>query len=109
MVSMKQIRAWSRSVAAQFRPDRIILFGSYAYGKPCEDSDVDLLVVLSHDGLAARKASEIRLALPSDVPVDVIVRSPEKVRERLRMNDFFVREIMEKGLVLYASGNKRMA
>jgi len=109
MVSMKQIRDWSRSVASQFKPDRIILFGSYAYGKPREDSDVDLLVVLPHDGLAARKASEIRLALPSDVPVDVIVRSPEKIRERLRMNDFFVREITEKGLVLYASGSKRMA
>jgi predicted nucleotidyltransferase len=108
MVSMKQIRDWSRSVAAQFKPDRIILFGSYAYGKPQEDSDVDLLVVLPHEGLAARKASEIRLALPSDVPVDVIVRSPEKIRERLRMNDFFVREITEKGLVLYANGNKRM-
>jgi predicted nucleotidyltransferase len=109
MVSIRQIREWSRSVAAQFKPERIILFGSYAYGRPREDSDVDLLVVLSHEGLAARKASEIRLALPSNVPVDVIVRSPEKLRERLQMNDFFMRDIMEKGLVLYASGNKRMA
>jgi uncharacterized protein len=109
MVSMKQIRDWSRSVAVLFKPDRIIMFGSYAYGKPREDSDVDLLVVLRHEGLAARKASEIRLALPSGIPVDVIVRSPEKIRERLRMNDFFVREITEKGLVLYASGNTRMA
>ena len=109
MVSMKNICEWTRLIYAQFKPERIILFGSYAYGKPRDDSDVDLLVVLRHDGPAARKASEIRLVLPSNVPVDVIVRSPEKIRERLRMNDFFVREILEKGLVLYAAGNKRMA
>jgi predicted nucleotidyltransferase len=49
MVRMKQIRDWSRRVAKQFNPERIILFGSYAYGKPREDSDVDLLVVLRHE------------------------------------------------------------
>jgi predicted nucleotidyltransferase len=109
MVKMKQIRNWSRTVAAQFKPERIILFGSYAYGTPRKDSDVDLLVILPHDGFAARKASEIRLTLPADVSIDVLVRSSERVRERLSMNDFFVREIIDKGIVLYAAGNQRMA
>lgn len=101
MVQMKQIRDWSRRLAEQFKPERIILFGSYAYGKPREDSDVDLLVVLHHDSVAAKAASDIRMALPHDVSVDVMVRSPEKFRERLKMKDFFMREIAEKGLVLY--------
>ena len=88
-------------MAKQFKPERIILFGSYAYGKPQEDSDVDLLVVLSHESVSAKVASDIRMALPHDVPFDVIVRSPAKFRERLGMKDFFMRDIAEKGLVLY--------
>ena len=101
MVQMRQIRDWSRRLAKQFKPERIILFGSYAYGKPREDSDVDLLVVLRHESVAARTASDIRMALPHDISIDVIVRSPEKFRERLKMKDFFMRDIAEKGLVLY--------
>ncbi|MEI8139903.1 MAG: nucleotidyltransferase domain-containing protein [bacterium] len=101
MVQMRQIRDWSRCLAKQFKPERIILFGSYAYGKPREDSDVDLLVVLRHESVAAKAASDIRMALPHDVSIDVIVRSPEKFRERLKMKDFFMRDIAEKGLVLY--------
>ena len=101
MVQMRQIRDWSRRLAKQFKPERIILFGSYAYGKPREDSDVDLLVVLRHESIAAKTASDIRMTLPHDVSIDVIVRSPEKFRERLRMKDFFMRDIAEKGLLLY--------
>ena len=102
MVSMKEIRGWSRKVAAQFKPEKIILFGSYAYGEPREDSDVDLRVVLAHGDIAAQKASEIRLSLPSSTSIDVIVRSPEKLRQRLKMYDFFLMEVVEKGIVLYA-------
>ena len=101
MVRLRQIRAWSQRVVKQFKPERIILFGSYAHGVPREDSDVDLLVVLRHESVAAKVASDIRMALPHDVPIDVIVRSPERYRERLAMNDFFMRDIAEKGLVLY--------
>ena len=92
----------------QFKPERIILFGSYAYGRPREDSDVDLLVVLRHEAVAARTASDIRMALPYDVSIDVIVRSPEMFRQRLKMKDCFMREIAEKGLVLYEARNPRM-
>jgi uncharacterized protein len=93
-------------VARQFKPERIILFGSYAQGTPRKDSDVDLLVVLRHGSVAAKVASDIRMALPHDVPIDVIVRSPERYRERLAMNDFFMRDIAEKGLVLYEARSR---
>jgi predicted nucleotidyltransferase len=105
MVTKNNIEDWASALAKQFKPEKIILFGSYAYGKPGKDSDVDLLVILRHKESAIKKASDIRLALPSEVPVDVIVRTPERVQERLAINDFFMREIMERGQVLYAAGN----
>jgi uncharacterized protein len=58
MVTRRQIRAYAEEIARQFRPRRIILFGSYAYGKPTRDSDVDLLVVTPHKALGANKATE---------------------------------------------------
>ena len=94
-----------RTVATKFKPQRIILFGSYAYGAPDDDSDVDLMVVMDHDGVAAKKAAEIRLALPRDLAIDVIVRSPENIRQRLADNDFFIEEVTKKGRLLYETSN----
>ncbi len=108
MITKNKIKNFALQVARRFNPEKIILFGFYAYGNPEEESDVDLLVILDHHDSAVAKASDIRLALPAEVPVDVIVRTPERVKERLAMNDFFMREIIEKGQVLYAankSGN----
>jgi len=101
----EEIRKWVNQLVSRFSPEKIILFGSYAYGQPTADSDVDLLVVMSHTGSDIRKASEIRMALPVTVPIDVIVRSPKKIQERLKMGDFFIQEIMEKGTILYATSH----
>ena len=103
MVDTRQIEAVVKRLVAQFHPERVILFGSYAYGEPTPDSDIDLMVIMQHEGVAARKAADIRLVLPDDVSIDLIVRSPEKVEERLRMNDAFMHEIVEKGRVLYVA------
>ena len=103
MIDRREIEAVVERLVAEFHPERVILFGSYAYGEPTPDSDIDLMVVMHHDGVAARKAADIRLVLPDNVPIDVIVRSPERLAERLRMNDVFMREIVEKGRVLYAA------
>ena len=101
MVDTHQIQGIGRTIAKQFNPRQIILFGSYAYGTPTEDSDVDLLVVMDHDEPSARKAAEIRLALPSNIPMDVIVRSPQRVKERLDMEDGFIGDICNRGRSLY--------
>ena len=105
MTSKKEIKGWVKLLAHQFHPEKIILFGSHAYGQPTADSDVDFLVIVSHVDTAIQKASEMRMALPMGVAIDVIVRSPEKVQERLRMNDFFIRDILQKGRILYAANN----
>jgi predicted nucleotidyltransferase len=101
MVAMKDIRNLSRRIARQFRPRRIVLFGSYAEGQAGPDSDVDLLVVLPHKGDAVEKSVEIRLATRPPFPLDLLVRTPQEVRRRLAMGDTFMRDIVENGKVLY--------
>jgi predicted nucleotidyltransferase len=98
---MRDIRNLSRRIASQFRPRRIVLFGSYAAGKPTPDSDVDLLVVLPHKGRAVDQSVRIRLETHPTFPLDLLVRTPREVRKRLAMGDTFLRDILEKGKVLY--------
>jgi len=101
MIDRGRIREFSRRVAEEFRPERIILFGSYARGRPTADSDVDLLVVLPFRGRGARKAIEILSRVEPGFPVDLLVRTPRQIRQRLAWGDFFIREILERGKVLY--------
>ena len=88
-------------MAEEFKPERIVLFGSYARGKPTPDSDVDLLVVMGHRGRPADQSVEIRLRLRPPFPLDLLVRSPKTVQKRLALGDSFLKEILEKGQVLY--------
>ena len=101
MVAMREIREFSRRIAAEFKPRRIILFGSYAYGRPRKDSDVDLLVIMPYQGRDIDNAIEIRKRLNPRFALDLIVRSPAEVARRVAINDWFMRDIVEDGLVLY--------
>jgi predicted nucleotidyltransferase len=92
-------------IAREFRPWRIIPFGSYAYGQPGPDSDVDLLVIMPLKGRSTDQAIEISKRLEHRFPIDLVVRSPEEVRQRLAWNDFFLREVTEKGLLMYESAD----
>src|SRR5436190_24297014 len=105
MISRREIRRVCAQIARGFRPERIILFGSYAYGKPTPDWDVDLLVVMPLEGRAMEKTVEISSQLEHRFPIDLLVRSPEEVRQRLAWNDFFLREVTEKGVVMYDSAD----
>ncbi len=105
MIEMDRIESLSKLIAKEFQPKRIILFGSYAYGDPTNDSDVDLLVVLPFTGKPVRKAIEIRARINPSIPLDLIVRTPQQVEERVAMNDWFMREIIEKGRTLYEENN----
>lgn len=102
MVAMKDIQRYCDAIAASFHPHRIILFGSYAYGIPTEDSDVDVLVVMSEKPeLGHRPALAIRERIPADFPVDIMVRAPAFIRDRLKEGDCFLEEITTKGKVMY--------
>lgn len=106
MAALKSITEFADRIAREFYPERIILFGSLAIGAATEDSDVDLLVIMPTESSGLRKAAEIMNKISPRIPVDLIVRDPDDVRKRLEANDFFLREIFEKGRLLYESANE---
>jgi uncharacterized protein len=104
MIDMEKIVQISKAIYDEFKPEKIILFGSY-YGKPQDDSDVDLLVILPYEGSSFRKTWEILNKIQPKFAIDLLVRTPVEIEQRLAWNDFFLREIMEKGKVIYESAN----
>ncbi len=108
MISMAQVRAFSRRIAGEFRPERIILFGSYAYGAPRESSDVDLLVVMPFRGNAFDRATQILRRVRAPFPVDLLVRRPGETARQYREFDPLIREALDRGKVLYESDCKGM-
>ena len=106
MITAKQIRAFSRRLADEFRPERIVLFGSYAHGQPHADSDVDLLVVTRKRQSSVEQSVAMRLKLRPQFPLDLLVRSPAKIKQRLALGDQFMRDIMERGIVLYEAAGR---
>lgn len=105
LVKRAQIRAFSGAIAREFHPLKIILFGSYACGKPTSDSDVDVLVIMPFSREHGRKSLEIRQRIPAEFPLDLIVRTPEFIAPRLQWGDCFTREILAKGKVLYEASD----
>ena len=105
MVAIDTIREFSQRIGREFGAERVVLFGSYARGTVTEDSDVDLLVVCSFEGKSVDESVKIRMKLRPQFPVDLLVRTPEKVRQRMEMGDDFMREILEEGKVLYEADN----
>jgi predicted nucleotidyltransferase len=105
MIPMEQICTFSQQIAEKFQPERIILFGSYASGQPTEDSDVDLLVILPFEELPVQKAIAIRQLLKAPFPLDLMARTPQQIQQRLEMGDFFIRDIMNNGRVLYEANH----
>lgn len=91
-----------KRIAETLHPEKIILFGSYAYGNPTPDSDVDLLVVLKNQNTHRDNYLAIsRCLIPRPFAVDIVVRTPREVRLALARGDFFIQEITERGKTLY--------
>ena len=102
-IPIKTIRAIADHIAEKFAPEKIILFGSHAYGTPTAWSDVDLLVVMdTPEGKEFEKSLEIRKSLPSlNFGLDVVVRSRKVIEKRKKLGDWFLVDITQKGKVLY--------
>jgi predicted nucleotidyltransferase len=102
-VTRRQINAVVRKIVDEINPEKVILFGSYAYGKPNIDSDVDMLVIMESDERPAQRATRAyRAVYGKTFPMDIIVRTPQELAHRLAIGDFFIKEIVERGKVLYA-------
>lgn len=99
------IRHICRRIAEEFKPEKIILFGSYAYGKPTMESDVDLLVVMEFEGGHFFQAHKITQRLSLALPLDLLVYTPQQLQYRLEIGDRFIREIVEQGKVMYEASH----
>lgn len=101
---MNIIRDMAEFIKKKFNPQKVILFGSYAYGKPSSESDIDLLIVMDTSFRFYKQAAIIRLALDEafnvSLPMDIIVRDQEEIEKRVEQGDFFMREILEEGIAL---------
>lgn len=106
-VPMSAIRRYARQIAERFQPDKIILFGSFAYGQPHEDSDVDLLVIMPARN-QLDQAFKIRWQLAAPFAMDLLVRTPKEMKWRLEEGESFLTEITSKGKILYEKDDRRM-
>lgn len=98
----KSLPAAIQKIINELRPQKIVLFGSYAYGKPTPHSDVDLLVVLKTNAQPKERSWMVsRLLLPRPFPVDILVKTPGEIETALESGDFFLKEILTRGEVLY--------
>ncbi len=101
-ISHRSIGQVVERIVREFDPERVILFGSYAYDHPHPYSDVDLLVVLKTSERPLAKQLEIARALsPHPFGLDILVSKPEQLKERIAMGDHFYREIIARGRLLY--------
>jgi predicted nucleotidyltransferase len=98
---MAYIRKLCKRIAEAYKPEKIILFGSHAYGEPTPESDVDLLIVMDLDVRPIEQILKIRRELGIVTPVDLLVRTPEDVKRRVEEGDMFMRLIVESGKVMY--------
>lgn len=99
-----QVELVSRAIALKFHPEKIVLFGSHAHGNPRPESDVDLLVVMPFEGSPFRQAAVILdhvVRAVGVLPLDLLVRTAEQVQERIQMGDTFMRDVIERGRVMY--------
>ncbi|OQX65573.1 MAG: hypothetical protein B5M51_00385 [Anaerolinea sp. 4484_236] len=97
----------ARQIVEQFQPQKIILFGSYAQGNPRPESDVDLLVIMETELRESKQAHLIDENLERDLfGLDIIVRTPRNLKERIALRDSFLEEIMTHGQVLYESPDR---
>jgi predicted nucleotidyltransferase len=105
-IPQKAIDQVVEQIVENFKPQKIILFGSYARGNPRPESDVDMLVIMD----TPLKESELSLEIRHDLGVmfgmDLIVYKPQHLIKRLKMGDWFLRDILKEGRVLYESRSR---
>ncbi len=94
----------AETICRKYKPQKIVLFGSYARGRPTEDSDIDLFIVKETDARMVDRFVEVKRLIYDPqlrIPVSPLVYTPQELEERLNMGDDFVKEIMSEGMVLY--------
>jgi predicted nucleotidyltransferase len=107
LISSSVIRDLARQIVSRFQPDKIILFGSYARGQAEPESDVDILVVMPARN-EIDQSVRIEEYLDSPFNLDIIVRTPRNMHWRLEEGDWFLREAVGQGKILYDKADNGM-
>ena len=106
MISKEIIKKIAQEIADHFHPQKVILFGSHAYGTPTEDSDVDFLVIMETGERSLPQALKISRAISHPFPMDLVVLKPQEIQARLEGGDLVLREILTKGEVLFEASDE---
>lgn len=103
MITQEQIEEIIKRIIENYKPEKIILFGSYAYGHPTEDSDLDLLIIKDINIPRYKRAREIRKYLwgITDIPKDIIVYTQKEIDDWKKVEEAFITNVVKKGKILY--------
>lgn len=103
MTSKAEIKKIAEKIKEEYKPEKIILFGSYAWGKPGKWSDIDLFIVKKSGKRRIDREYELRMKLIDDdfPPMDLLIYTPREVEKRFNIGDFFIKDIFSKGVMLY--------
>lgn len=104
-IPQKAIDQVVQQIVEKFKPQKIILFGSYARGNPRPESDVDMLVVMDTPQKEIQQAIQICQQIEYRFGLDLIVHTPKYLAKRVKMGDWFLRDVLEEGKVLYEARN----
>ena len=106
MKNQKEIKKIVGRIVRKYKPEKIYLFGSFAWGKPTKDSDVDLLIVKKTRKKWIARQIEIGRIIDGEIATDTLVRTSLEIKRRLDLGDFFYRNILRKGKMLYEKSKK---
>lgn len=101
MIKQEEIKAVVKTIAENYKPDKIYLFGSFAWGKPTYDSDVDLFIIKEASERRFDRQLKVRMMLSGKVPVDILVYNKKEIEERIGWGDLFIQKILTQGKLVY--------
>jgi predicted nucleotidyltransferase len=91
-------------IKKEYKPEKIILFGSYAYGKPTRHSDIDMFIVKKTKKKSMERWVTLKKLLQDPnrgIPFSPLIYTPRELENRLTLGDDFIKEILKKGKILY--------
>lgn len=101
MNAKREIKKIVKIIATKYRPQKIILYGSYASGKATKDSDLDLLIIKKTKKRFLERISDVFFLCDTELPLEPLVYTPSEIRIRLKLGDFFIKDVLKKGKLLY--------
>lgn len=97
----KKINKIKRKIVQKYRPEKIIIFGSFARREPTKDSDLDLFIIKKSRKDPIQRSYEVRRMIEPIFPLDLLIFTPQEVKKRLKLGDFFIKQIINQGELLY--------